>query len=258
MKIGIIGDGAIGRYVSNQLNERGLKPQARLVRPARLNDEADCFLVSHADDLPEDISLMVDCAGHSALIEHGPSILKHGISLVSVSLGALADKKVEQELNAAAAEGRSQLHLATGAIGALDCLQAARIGGLSDVTYIGRKAPKGWKGSKAEEILDLDTLTVASTHFEGTARVAAMDYPKNANVAAAVALAGSGFDETKVKLIADPSVSANIHEIQATGEFGSFHLRIEGRTLPDNPRSSALAAMSVISAIERQRALITI
>lgn len=258
MKIGIIGHGAIGRYVSNQLTERGLAPAARIVRPSRLAGDADCVLISHAGDLPDDISLVVDCAGHTALIEHGPAILKRGISLVSVSLGALADKMIEQELNAAAAAGRSQLHLATGAIGALDCLQAARIGGLSDVTYIGRKAPKGWKGSKAEETLDLDTLTTASTHFEGTARVAAMDYPKNANVAAAVALAGVGFDQTKVKLIADPSVSANIHEIQATGEFGSFHLRIEGRTLPDNPRSSALAAMSVISAIERQRALITI
>ncbi|MCG8491264.1 MAG: aspartate dehydrogenase [Sneathiellales bacterium] len=258
MKIGIIGDGAIGRYVSDQLKERGLAPQARLVRAARLNDTADCVLVSHADDLPEDITVMVDCAGHSALIEHGPAILKRGISLVSVSLGALADKKVEKDLHTAATMGRSQLHLATGAIGALDCLQAARIGGLSEVTYIGRKAPKGWKGSKAEESLDLDSLTSAATHFEGTARVAATDYPKNANVAAAVALAGAGFDQTKVKLIADPAVSANIHEVQATGEFGSFHLRIEGRTLPDSPRSSALAAMSVISAIERQRALITI
>ena len=109
----------------------------------------------------------------------------------------------------------------------------------------------------AQERLDLDTLTSAAVHFDGTARQAATQYPKNANVAAAVALAGLGFDHTRAVLIADPGIDANIHEIEARGAFGSFSFRIEGKALPDNPRSSALAAMSVISAIERRRAPIT-
>ena len=74
-----------------------------------------------------------------------------------------------------------------------------------------------------------------------------MRYPKNANVAAAVALASLGFDETSVQLIADPTLDKNIHEIKAHGEFGEFHFQIQGNSLPDNPRSSALAAMSVLS-----------
>ncbi|WP_025897122.1 aspartate dehydrogenase [Sneathiella glossodoripedis] len=260
MKIGIIGDGAIGRYVSQKLTEKALTPSVRLVRPARLKAAKDCKIpqVGHVGDLPGDISLMIDCAGHSALLEHGPSILKRGISLISVSLGALADKELEQRLTVTAKEGGAQLHLATGAIGALDCLQAARVGGLSSVTYVGRKPPKGWQGSKAEETLDLSNLEEPAVHFHGSARDAAMNYPKNANVAAAVAIAGIGFDETAVQLIADPSVTANIHEINAVGEFGQFHFRIEGKALPDNPKSSALAAMSVISSIERRNSLITI
>jgi aspartate dehydrogenase len=145
------------------------------------------------------------------------------------------------------------LHLASGAIGALDCLRAARIGRLQDVTYIGRKPPQSWKGSPAETRLDLDNLTDgAKTHFEGSARDAATQYPKNANVAAAVALAGIGFDATQVKLIADPDVSENIHEVRATGDFGSFYFEIKGHSLPDNPRSSALAAMSIVSKIEQE------
>ncbi|MEY8838441.1 aspartate dehydrogenase, partial [Cribrihabitans sp. XS_ASV171] len=115
----------------------------------------------------------------------------------------------------------------------------------------------GWKGSPAEERLDLDRLDTAATHFEGTARDAALAYPKNANVAAAVALAGAGFEATRVRLVADPGVSANIHEIHAAGSFGQFHFRIEGHALPDNPRSSALAAMSVVAAVARQTAPIT-
>ena len=82
--------------------------------------------------------------------------------------------------------------------------------------------------------------------------MAATEYPKNANVAAAVALAGIGFDDTRVKLIADPGVTENIHEIQAAGEFGSFCFEIRGHSLPDNPRSSALAAMSVVNKLEEE------
>lgn len=257
MKIGIIGEGAIGRYVVEKLRERGLGPHAILTRSGPTDGGGDVTRVRSVDDLPNDISLMVDCAGHAALAQHGPAILERGIDLITVSLGALADPALEAGLADAARRGGAQLHLSSGAIGALDALRAARVGGLETVLYIGRKPPRGWKGSPAEDRLDLDALDAAETHFEGTARAAAITYPKNANVAAAVALAGAGFEATQVKLVADPDVSANIHEIRATGAFGEFRFRIEGHALPDNPRSSALAAMSAVATIERLVAPIT-
>ena len=125
------------------------------------------------------------------------------------------------------------------------------------MTYIGRKPPSGWKGSPAETKLDLDNLAAGEhVHFDGTARDAATQYPKNANVAAAVALAGLGFDETRVLLIADPDLDENVHEIEAAGDFGRFSFEIRGNALPDNPRSSALAAMSAVSRLEREFARI--
>lgn len=260
MKIGIIGDGAIGRYVAAKLNERGLGPDVVLTRISDASDSPpiSATYINSVSELPDDITLMVDCAGHAALEEHGCSILKRDIDLITVSLGALADAVLADNLLQAAQSSGAKLHLASGAIGALDCLRAAKVGGLGDVIYVGRKPPHGWRGSPAEKQIDLETLKTAATHFEGSARIAAMTYPKNANVAAAVAIAGTGFDSTKVKLVADPSISDNIHEIHASGSFGRFSFRIEGRALPDNPRSSALAAMSVISAIEREIAPITI
>ena len=151
------------------------------------------------------------------------------------------------------------MHLASGAIGALDCLSAARIGSLSSVTYTGRKPPEGWMGSPAEHQLDLEALTQGShTHFEGTAREAALTYPKNANVAAAVALAGLGFDDTQVCLIADASARHNIHEVTARGDFGELRFQISGNSLPDNPRSSALAAMSVVAKLDQITRAITL
>ncbi|MGB0852881.1 MAG: aspartate dehydrogenase [Pikeienuella sp.] len=258
MKIGIIGKGAIARYVSQSLTARGHELRAVLVRPERAAS-ATGVEVGAVDALPHDVDVMIDCAGHSALTSYGPQILARGIDMITVSLGALADPKILGALEQAASEGQARLHLASGAIGALDCLSAARVGTLKTVTYTGRKPPQGWVGSPAEAKLDLATLTEgAHTHFAGSAREAALGYPKNANVAAAVALAGLGFDETEVRLIADASISHNIHEITATGDFGEFHFQISGNALPDNPRSSALAAMSAVAKLDQVARRITL
>ncbi len=247
MKIGLIGRGAIAQYARAGLDARGDEVATILVRPERVAENPKLH-VARVADLPGDLDLMIDCAGHEALVQYGAEILREGMDLVTVSLGALADPAVLADLEEAATAGNARLHLATGAIGALDCLQAARAGGLARVTYTGRKPPKGWRGSPAEEVLDLEAMgSRAATHFDGTAREAALRYPKNANVAAAVALAGMGFDATQVQLIADPGISENIHEIEAEGAFGRLQFQINGAALPDNPRSSALAAMSVLS-----------
>ncbi len=251
MKIGLIGNGAIANYVRTQLSSCGKSPAVILVRPERVQENPEAF-VGTVVALPDDLDLMIDCAGHAALASHGPAILARGIDMITVSLGALADASVHSALERAAQAGGSTLHLASGAIGALDCLSAARAGGLTQVTYTGRKPPQSWKGSAAEQRLDLDELTDgAAVHFDGTARQAALEYPKNANVAAAVAFAGLGFDKTKVCLIADAGVTQNIHEIEASGVFGSFSFTISGNSLPDNPKSSALAAMSVLSKVDQ-------
>ena len=86
-------------------------------------------------------------------------------------------------------------------------------------------------------------------HFSGNARDAALEYPKNANVAASVALAGIGFDDTRVELVADPGIDRNVHEVLARGDFGRCEFCIEGLALPGNPRSSAITAMSVVREI---------
>ena len=203
----------------------------------------------HIDEVSTQLDLVADCAGHPALRQHGAAILSRGIDLVSVSSGALADTALHDRLVAAARSGNSQLTVVSGAIGALDALSSANIGKLTQVTYRGRKPPQGWRGSPAESKLDLDSLSEAAVHFSGSARDAALEYPKNANVAASVALAGIGLDDTTVELIADPGVQRNTHEIVAEGDFGRFEFRIEGRSLPDNPRSSAITAMSVVREI---------
>jgi len=253
--IAIIGCGAIGEAVAGYLAEyddidigvaiieEGMDSRAREVFGE------DVEIVHKIDAVSTEVDLAVDCAGHPALRQHGEAVLSRGINLVSVSSGALADADLYDRLAAAARRGGAQLRVVSGAIGALDALAAGSVGELTKVTYRGRKPPQGWRGSAAEAKLDLDSLAEAAVHFSGSARNGALEYPKNANVAASVALAGIGFDDTSVELIADPGVTRNVHEIVAEGDFGRFEFRIEGKSLPDNPRSSAITAMSVVREI---------
>ena len=251
MNIALIGNGAIAGYVQAALPQ---EVKTLLVRSKKLDGETIPQQIDRVADLPKDTELVVDCAGHGALRAYGPDILAAGFDLITLSIGALADDEFADALRAAGKAGDARLHLASGAIGALDCLRAAQIGTLTEVRYVGRKPPQGWLGSPAQDSIDLGVLTKgALVHFNGTARDAAQRYPKNANVAAAVALAGLGFDATTVELIADADISANIHEVHAEGDFGKFTFRIEGDTLPDNPRTSALAAMSAVAAIHMRQ-----
>lgn len=250
--IGIIGYGAIARYVASALASDATPVTAVLARPGR-EDVASAALgaeaVIDAQTMAERARIVIDCAGHAGFVAHAPTLLREGCDVITLSLGALADVDVYQALHRASVAGGSTLRLASGAIGALDALSAASIGGLSHVRYTGTKPPDGWIGSPAEEALDLTTLTQATPHFTGTARQASLSYPKNANVAAAVALAGLGFDATEVELIADPAATQNTHRIEAEGAFGRFDFTISGNALPDNPKSSALAAMSALRAL---------
>jgi len=248
MKIAVIGAGSIGRWVIEGLGRDGFGPAAVILRGGAVDR---LVAVRSVGELPEGITHLVDCAGHSGLAAHGAEALAAGIEVVTLSLGALADAALAADLAAAAEAGGARLHLASGAIGALDALRAGAVGGLSAVRYTGRKPPAGWAGSAAEDVLDLATLSAAAAHFDGSAREAALRYPKNANVAAAVALAGIGFDATEVRLIADPAAVGNTHEVEAEGAFGRFRFEVTGVALPDSPQSSALAAMSVLAELRR-------
>jgi aspartate dehydrogenase len=228
VSVAIIGQGAIGSWLALNLVE-----QPAIVRRWERLPQAD---------------VVVEAAGHEALAQYGVAALQQGSDLVVVSVGALAHDDLWTELRAAAT--RSRIILPAGAVAGIDALSAARRGGLESVFYSSRKPPASLS---AQLPSDRETLV-----FEGNAREAALAFPKNANVAATIALAGLGFDETRVRIVADPTVNENIHELKVQGSFGLFDMRISGRPLPGNPKTSSLSAMSVLRCIENRTSEIVI
>jgi len=87
--------------------------------------------------------------------------------------------------------------------------------------------------------------------FEGNARDAANQFPKNLNVAATISLLGVGFEQTRVTIVCDPSTERNAHTLIVRGEFGELRCETNNVPSPMTPSTSYLAALSAVSAIKR-------
>jgi aspartate dehydrogenase len=260
-RIALIGCGAIGTAVLDLLRDDPALRVTVVVVPAEGMAAAQKVVpgAEVTSMVPvADIDLVVETAGHAAIEEHVLPALARGTPCVVASVGALSAAGLAEKLEAAAIAGRTQVQLIPGAIGAIDALAAARIGGLDSVRYTGRKPPKAWKGTPAEQGRDLDALAEATVIFEGSAREAALLYPKNANVAATVSLAGLGLDKTLVRLIADPATAENVHTVEAEGAFGSFELTMRNKPLAANPKTSALTVYSAVRALRNRVAPLAI
>jgi len=254
MKTAIIGCGAIGQRLCDLIPE--LVPEAGLSVVAERQEVHGALrerlgrkllLVSSADSLVEaGVTLAIECAGHSALREYGPALLRRGVDLLVVSVGALADAPTETLLHRAAVDGGSKIRIPSGAAGGLDVLTAARLAGLERVAYRCVKPPAAWKGTPAQTMVDLERLKGSTVFYSASAREAARLFPQNANFAASVALAGVGFDDTTVELCADPGATRNTHSVHANGVFGDIAFQINGVSLAANAKTSLLTPYSVV------------
>ena len=257
-RFGILGFGAIGRSIVAAVAQApvtGYQLTALLVRPAQLADAQASVppgVVATADistllALAPDV--IVEAAGHAAVAAHAEQVLRQGAQLLLLSVGALADAGLQARLDQAARAGGTALVLPVGAIAGLDGLLALRQAGLQRVRYTSTKPPRAWLGTPAQQGFDLLALREATVVFEGTARQAALAFPKNANLAAAVALAGLGLDATTVQLVADPAATGNTGQIDAEGATSRLRVTVSGASSAGNPKTSGIVGFSVLSCL---------
>ncbi|HTY69861.1 MAG TPA: aspartate dehydrogenase [Alphaproteobacteria bacterium] len=251
----IIGGGAIGQEILAQLGSADALDRVACVleRPRNLarTRELAAGRFPVTGELSELLAakpqIVVECAGHSAVAAHGAAILAAGIDLIIAATGCLADPGLAARLVTASRDG-GRLLIPSGAVAGIDGLLAARAS-LASVTYQSAKPPVAWRGTPAETLIDLSTVTAPTVFFEGSAREAALSYPQNANVGVTIALAGIGLDRTRVELVADPQLQDPLGIIEADGALGKFRFEILAYAAPGNPKTSRLTAYSLLLAL---------
>lgn len=241
MKIGIIGTGNIARIIAQHADGY----EVACVYDA-IEDKAKGFAKEFGCDFlkPSEfpqLDLVVEAASQEAVGEFGEKILSRGQDLMVMSVGAFADMGLFRRMKKVAEERDLKLVLPSGAVAGLDGVKSAGVGKIDEVTLTTTKPPKGLG-------LNSNKRTVV---FEGPASEAVKKFPKNVNVAATLSLVGIGLDRTKVRIVADPEVDKNQHEIFARGEFGELQSKVKNVPSPENPKTSYLAALAAVSAIRR-------
>jgi aspartate dehydrogenase len=241
--VALIGAGAIAGTVGQALAEgavRGARLIGFLTRTPRGDLPAPEF-GSLDDLLAAGPDVVVEAASHDAVRRYGARVLEAGRTLVCCSVGALAD----DGLRASLLEAGGRLLVPSGAVGGLDVITAAVTHGLEEVVVEQRKPPTSLM-PEAEAAELRDPVVV----FDGSVAEVVRIYPKTTNVAAAVALAGLGFEKTRARVVADPSISSNQVHLLARGSFGAMRLVLEN--LPSaNPLTSAIVPHSVLATLRR-------
>lgn len=261
LKVGIVGCGFIGGQICRAVDEGAVD-----VELYGLCDSTESKAVTLAaslktcepqyldlEKLVRNVDLVVECASQGAVRGIVLQALEAGCDVMVLSVGAFADRELREEVFGLARKYNRKLYFPSGAVVGIDGLNSASAAGISSVTLTTRKPPSGFEGAPfvVEQGIDLKKIEVETVLFEGPASEAVKAFPANVNVAATISLAGIGFERTGVKVIADPRLSRNVHEIRAEGDFGNFTTRIENFPSPENPRTSYLAALSAISTLKK-------
>ena len=253
-RVAIIGYGAIGHALAAGLRARGGTAVAVVLRPgsARASEvEPDVETVSDLEGLAAfRPAIVVEAAGAGAVREWGPAALALGVPLLISSVGALGEDGLRAALVEAARAAGTRLYLPSGALAGLDYVRASRGAGDLRVRYESRKPAAAW----ADELRRLghpERPAEALSLFEGSAREAAARYPANLNVAATLALAGIGFEETEVSVVVDPEAHGNTHRVDVTSELGRLTLSVVNRPSSDNPKTSGIVSRSLLAALEQ-------
>ena len=265
-KVGIIGFGTIGYQIARSI-ESGYLSLARLsfivdLSSERLEVAKKLFtnekptMFSDPDLLFDSESykrtqIIVESASGAAVRQYAKQILSDGKYLIIFSVGELVDDTLLKELESEAARHTGVIHIPTGAIAGIDAIRSAR-NNLHEITITTTKNPKSLAGAPYFDIFEdihLQELRHRTVLYDGDVRKAVRLFPSNVNVFAALALATGNIAKIKVKIVADPNIKVNRHEIDVRGDFGVLQIVASNIPHPENPRTSTLAVLSAIETV---------
>lgn len=246
MNLGIIGCGAIGTDVAKAADVMDDFEKIYLYDINKKSAEDLCkslkkTWIKPVEEFLVDVDVVFEAASQEAVTAYAVSILEAGKDLIIMSIGSLFDDTFRKNLEQIARKKNCKIYLPSGAVCGIDGVLAASIEKLDSVTLVTTKPP-------ASLGISVEERTIV---FNGSARDAVNQFPRNINVAACLSLAGIGFNETKVEIVADPVETRIHHKILAHGKFGRLRAEVGNMPNPNNPQSSYMASLSAIATLRR-------
>ncbi|MCC6598930.1 MAG: DUF108 domain-containing protein [Alphaproteobacteria bacterium] len=255
-KTGIAGTGAIGRTVARALIKGIEGYTLTALSDLAPSAEFEAPYVSFSE-LSERCDLIIECLPMSAVPALAKCVFAAQKDLILISSGAMI---LYPELQDIHKQSTSRIYAPSGAIAGLDGIRAMREMGIQKCKIVSTKRPQGFSTAPyiLQNALDVDKIDTKIKLFEGSALEAIKGFPANINVAASLSIAaGTGPENTHVEIWADPAAQGNRHEIFVQTAYSQLEMRIENLPDPENPKSSVLAARSIIACLRNMNNLLT-
>lgn len=259
-RIGIVGAGAIGKEIARAIDNGTVPARLEAIwdRDVQEATEFAASLQSKPKVLPlkelvEASNFVVEAASQAAVREVAIATLSQSRSLMVMSVGAFADRELLETVRSLAKNHHCSIYVPSGAVCGLDGVKSAAVCKIDSVTITTRKPKEGLRGAPfiVKNDIDIDAMTGPTEIFSGPAAVAIREFPANVNVAASLSLVGIGFERTLVRVVVDPTIKRNMHEIEVRGEFGELRTVVENVPSKTNPKTSFLAALSAIATLRQ-------
>ena len=241
MKIGLLGCGNIGHIIAQHGGGFTITSVYDLVfeRAQEIAGISGAHPYENFESfITSDFDIVVEAASVNAVKTYAGLILSHNKDLVIMSVGALSDRALRDELRELAMKSGRKIYIPSGAIFGLDNL---KIGRISEITRLLLRTTK----NPASLGISTESRRLI---FSGKANECIKAFPKNINVSVAMSLA-AGHD-TDVELWVDPSVDRNVHELFIEGSFGETYIRVTNIPSPGHAATSYLAALSILSLLD--------
>jgi aspartate dehydrogenase len=264
-RIALIGCGSIGTEILMSISNGDI-PNAVVIAVLDIRKEATKHALSNMNiqdvkiftDFRDFVNspsfasaeIIIEAASKAAVRDYGKRILDFGKTFLVLSSGAFSDSVLLNELLEVAEKKSSKLVIPSGAIAGLDAIRSVK-GKLISLSITTVKNPSALSGAPFFENSEIkaEAIVTRTVLFEGSASDAISRFPANVNVAVTLALAGLGLKKTHVRVIADPDVIVNQHDIVASGNFGEIKISVLNNPMVTNPKTSILAALSAIETI---------
>lgn len=219
-KLVIVGCGRLAGIVADAV-ANGLLPEYQLIGAYSRSAEKRERLAQRVPSCTACVSLeellalkpdyLVESASPAALRELALPTLKNGTSIVTLSIGALADEVFCREVMDTARANGTRVYLASGATGGFDVLRTAALMGNASASFFNEKSPNALRGTAVyEEALQSEQRVV----FAGNATQAIALFPTRVNVSVAASLASVGPERMEFAMQSTPGFVGDTQRVE--------------------------------------------